>query len=369
MKHVLTVLGLAGALTFAGIGASLAGGHTITPQEKKLIAGAKAEGSVTLINPLISDRTAKILQKKFREYYGLGSGFKYNNLRKGTGATAAQVRQEIKAGKFTVDSIMVGAPPFFAAAAKKGAFLKLDSGQWKHSEKLAKKYGQYTNYPYTVVTVGYSFQPVWNTACPGMENFNVTSYEDVLKPSLNKKGISSDISKSFTYTNTVIALEEAGAVDFNKFWPRLKKINPIVEFRTEPKMQMVISCQQPLDMWNLAGRVYQNVVKKPDLKDKIKIGTYKEGQVLLGNQIAVLKGANSPNAAKLLVEFLLSEAGQEVMVEGEAQYSFREGFSSKSGGGAYLSDLSKVKVIGMKDWVGASKKYKSTRGVWLKNFR
>ena len=92
MKHVLTVLGLAGALTFAGIGASLAGGHTITPQEKKLIAGAKAEGSVTLINPLISDRTAKILQKKFREYYGLGSGFKYNNLRKGTGATAAQVR-------------------------------------------------------------------------------------------------------------------------------------------------------------------------------------------------------------------------------------------------------------------------------------
>ena len=48
---------------------------------------------------------------------------------------------------------MVGAPPFFAAAAKKGAFLKLDSGQWKHSEKLAKKYGQYTNYPYTVVTV------------------------------------------------------------------------------------------------------------------------------------------------------------------------------------------------------------------------
>ena len=44
MKHVLTVLGLAGALTFAGIGASLAGGHTITPQEKKLIAGAKAEG-------------------------------------------------------------------------------------------------------------------------------------------------------------------------------------------------------------------------------------------------------------------------------------------------------------------------------------
>ena len=30
-------------------------------------------------------------------------------------------------------------------------------------------------------------------------------------------------------------------------------------------MQMVITCQRPLDMWNLSGRVYQNVLKKPDL--------------------------------------------------------------------------------------------------------
>ena len=118
MKKSLTTLSISCALLIGGAGIATAG-HHITPQEKKLIAGAKKEGSVTLINPLISDRTSKRLQKAFREYYGLGDGFKYNNLRKGTGATAAQVRQEIKAGKFTVDAIMVGAPPFFAAAAKK----------------------------------------------------------------------------------------------------------------------------------------------------------------------------------------------------------------------------------------------------------
>ena len=39
-------------------------------------------------------------------------------------------------------------------------------------------------------------------------------------------------------------------------------------------MQMVISCQRPFDMWNLSGRVYQNVLKSPDLKDKIKIGSF-----------------------------------------------------------------------------------------------
>ena len=79
-----------------------AGGHGITPQEKKLIPGAKAEGSVTLINPLFSDRTSKRIGAAFKKKYGLGDGFKVNMLRKGTGATVAQVRQEIKAGKFTV---------------------------------------------------------------------------------------------------------------------------------------------------------------------------------------------------------------------------------------------------------------------------
>ena len=134
-------------------------------------------------------------------------------------------------------------------------------------------------------------------------------------------------------------------------------------------MQMVISCQRPFDMWNLAGRVYQNVKKKPDLKGKIKIGSYKEGLVLLGNQIAVLKGGKHPNAAKLLVEFLLSKAGMDVVVEGEALYTFREGYSAPAAAKPYLLDLSKQNLIGMKDWVGAQKKFKATRGEWTKNFR
>ena len=54
-------------------------------------------------------------------------------------------------------------------------------------------------------------------------------------------------------------------------------------FRTEPKMQVLINCERGLDPWNLSGRVYQNVLKKPDLAKILKIGYYKEGQVMLGN--------------------------------------------------------------------------------------
>ncbi|MDA0784765.1 MAG: extracellular solute-binding protein [Proteobacteria bacterium] len=346
-----------------------ADGH-LNAQEKALAPLAKAEGGVTIIHPLFSDRTAQRMGEAFRARYNLGDDFEFNSLRKGTGATVAQVRQEIQAGKFTVDLILVSAPSFFAAAAERDAFEKLDSGYWADSVGLVEKAGQYSKYPYVVTPLAYTFQPVWNASCPGMENFNVTSYADTVAASLSGKTISSDITKSFTYTNTTLALAEAGAVNFNEFWPALKKTDPLVEFRTEPKMQMVISCQRPFDMWNLSGRVYQNVLKSEDLKDKLKIGSYSEGQVMLGNQVAVLKGAPHPNAGKLLIEFLLSKEGSDIFVEGEAVYSMRAGYEPPAAAAPYLLDLDKTKLLGMKDWVvQAAKDAKPARDLWQENFR
>ena len=364
-----TLVGAVSAVAMLATGSvAMAAGH-MNSTEAKLAPLAKAEGSVTIIHPLFSDRTAQRMGEAFKKRYNLGDDFQFNSLRKGTGATVAQVKQEIQAGKFTVDAILVHSPAFFDEAAKRGAFEALDSVNWNDSKGLAESAGQYSSYPHVVTPLAYTFQPVWNASCPGMENFNVTSYKDAVEASLKGKTISSDITKSFTYTNTVIAMQQSGEVDFNEFWPALAKTDPIVEFRTEPKMQMVISCQRPFDMWNLSGRVYQNVIKQPDLKDKLKMGSYKEGQAMLGNQVAVLKGSKSPNAAKLLVEFLLSKEGADIFVEGEAVYSFREGYQAPAAAAPYLMDLSKHKLVGMSDWVSAVKEYKAVRDVWQENFR
>jgi len=362
---------LAGATSAACFVATAAFGQAadLTPQEQALIEAAKGEGSVTLIHPLFSDRTSQNLAEAFKARYGLGDGFEVNFLRKGTGATVAQVRQEIQAGTFTVDSIMVSAPGFFAAGVDHDAFVALDSGYWKDSEKLAAAAGQYSNYPYVVIPLAYTFQPVWNASCDGMADVDVKSYADAVDPSLKGKTIASDITKSFTYTNTVLSLRDAGVLDLDDYWQKLKATDPIIEFRTEPKMQMVITCQRPLDMWNLSGRVYQNVLKQPDLKDKLKIGSYEEGQVMLGNQIAVIKGAPHPNAAKLLVEFLLSKEGTDIFVEGEAVYSFREGYKPPEAAAPYLFDLSKIKLLGMEDWVAAEGDYENVRGAWQDVFQ
>ena len=192
---------------------SLAHAADLTPQERKLVDGAKKEGVVTLLNPIFSDRTGERLGQAFVKRYNLGSDFKFNNLRKGTGQTVAQVRQEIVANKFTVDILLVSAPGFFDEAAKRGAFEALDSGYWQNHADLVKQAGQYANYPYVVVPFAYSFQPVWNSSCPGMSNFSASNYSDVVKPELKGKTIASDLTKSITYTNTAMSLEEHGVIN------------------------------------------------------------------------------------------------------------------------------------------------------------
>ncbi|MBM3527413.1 MAG: ABC transporter substrate-binding protein [Alphaproteobacteria bacterium] len=349
----------------AGIGLSA----ELSPQEKKLVEGAKKEGAVTLLNPIFSDRTGELLGKAFVQHYNLGPNFKFNNLRKGTGQTVAQVRQEILARKFTVDILLVSAPAFFDEAAKRGAFEALDSAYWKNHADLSKTAGQYSNYPYVVVPFAYSFQPVWNSACPGMANFSADNYNDVVKADLKGKTIASDLTKSITYTNTAISLAEAGALDLKTYWDKLKATDPLVEFRTEPKMQMVITCQRPVDMWNLSGRVYQNVVKKTDLAKTIKIGSYKEGQVMLGNQAAVIKGGPNPNAARLLIDFMLKKEGTDIFIEGEAMYSFMKGYSPPPETKPYVFDLTKTRLLGLKDWVGAGKTAAAVRDAWQAKFQ
>lgn len=349
--------------------AALAAADDLTPQEKALIPLAKKEGAVISLISLFQDRTAKALEKGFRERYGLGDDFSYTNIRKGTGPSLSMARQEIKADRVTFDVIMTAGAGFFAGAAKQGAFAKLDSGQWKYHEKGAKKAGAFFQYPYFVVGTAYTFQPIWNISCPGMENVNITSYKDVLSPKYKGKTIASDVTKSSSYSFTTLGLKQAG-FDIYAMWKELKAQDPLVAFRTEPKMQTVINCERPIDMWNLAGRVLQAVEKDPSLAKKLRWGTYKEGQVLLTRQLAAMKGAPHPNAAKLFVEFLLSKPGIDIMTEREvATITYREGYTVPASVKQYALDLKDIKVIGIKDELATNKQFKKMRSEWRQVFK
>lgn len=66
---------------------------------------------------------------------------------------------------------------------------------------------------------------------------------------------------------------------------------------------------------------------------------------MLGVPLAILKGTRHPNAAKLLVEFLLSEEGMTAYVSGEPRLILREGLNVPEAVRKYLPDLDKVNVL------------------------
>jgi iron(III) transport system substrate-binding protein len=351
---------------------SLASAATeITPQEKKLIPLAKKEGSVVFLETgSFGDETVRRLAAAMKKHYGLGDAFKVSNIIKGTGATVAVARQEIKAGRFSFDLIAVPSPGFFAGAADMGAFLPLESGQWKNHEERVKKANQFSRYPYFVASYFYTFQPVWNVACPGMEGITVSSYDDILNnPRLRGKVMASDVTKSESYSLTTIGLTEAG-YDVKEMWRKLKALDPVVAFTTAEKIQRIINCEQPMDLWNLPGRVYQMIQKKPDLAKGLRWGTYKEGQVVFSHQIAVVKGAAHPNAGKLFVEFLLTREAADIMHEEEVSYyTFLKGYNPPEKLKDYLIDFDKTKIIGLKDWLASYKKIKPMQDAWMKVFK
>jgi ABC-type Fe3+ transport system substrate-binding protein len=114
-------------------------------------------------------------------------------------------------------------------------------------------------------------------------------------------------------------------------------------FRTEESLQKVMSCEYPIQLWQVSGRVYQRVQEDSTLD--LGVGWPAEGVVLLGVPMAIVKGSKHPNAAKLLMEFLLSEDGMTAFIAGEGVFTFREGFQVPAAVKKFTPDLATVKTM------------------------
>ncbi len=307
----------------------------------KLIEAAKKEGEVHYIDALNQPKTQARLERAFRKKYGLPDSFKFTHTLRGTGEVVATVQQEIKAGQHTIDLVWVGAPAFFKAAAKEGHLLPYVSPEWKHYERAVKRAGVEVDPPYWVVPSAYSFVPVWNRKCPGFGNVQIKSWTDMLNPAYKGKMIIGDVRKSFTYAATWVGMEATLGKDY---FPKFVEITqPVIIFRTEESLQKVMSCEYPIQLWQLSGRVYQRVEEDPTLD--LGVAWPREGVVVLGVPIAIIKGTKRPNAAKLLMDFLLSDEGMREYISGEGVFSLREGLQIPEAVKKYTPVVDEVKAM------------------------
>lgn len=300
-----------------------------------LIAAAVKEGSVSYWDTIIQSPTNAKLVPAFREYYGLPSSFAVNYSLASTSGMVTRVEQEVAAGRVTMDVAAVASLPWVYAKIKSGQIMHYDSPQYRYYRTIFDK-GLGEN-GYFAFNGAYIFVPMWNSE---KLDFKGTSWKDVIGAVAEGRMIMGDAAKSETYLATYMGLRLVFGADVFK---KLADMKPVLLVRSEQIARQLVTGQDLMSFSGMPTRAFQ----VNERGGKLKFLLPKEGVVLLPQAMFILAAAPHPAAAKLWVDFLLSDVGQKIIVDGEALMSGRSGFVSPNP--TYAPPIESLNVIKI-DW-------------------
>jgi iron(III) transport system substrate-binding protein len=311
----------------------------IDPQGKaaltQLIAAAKQEGSLTYADTIIQPTTNDSLVKAFHDYYGLPNSFRVNYTLLTSATMVTRIEQEFNAGKVSFDVAAVGSPTWVFEKYEAGAFLEYHSPQYKYYQSVFES-GLGVN-GYFIFNGGYAQIPIWNTE---VADFKGKSYKDAVAAAVPRRFSIGNVAQSESHLTTYAGLRQVFDTDFFK---AIAEKHPTFIGRSELSAQRVITGQDMMAFGGNPSRVLQANKKGAELK----ILYPQEGFTFLPQSMFILKDAPHPNAAKLWIDFILSERGQEILSREEALISGRANF--KSPVPDIAPDIGSLKVIKV-DW-------------------
>ncbi len=304
-------------------------------QLRALIAAAIKEGELSYWDTIIQPASHNALLEVFRKQYGLPASFKVSHSLSVTTNLATRVDQEVAADRVTMDVAAIASLPWVHAKVKGGHVMRYDSPQHAaYKQAFEKGLGKEG---YFMFNGAYMFVPMWDA---GKLNFKGTSWQDVFGAVPNGRMSVGDAGISLTYLATYIGLKPVLGIDYFK---KLAAMKPTFIVRSEQIAGQIVTGQDMFAFSGMPTRAYQYNQKGAKLKFMLP----KEGVVLLPQATFILAKAPHPSAAKLWVDFILSEAGQKVLVEKEALISGRAGFVSPTP--EYAPPIDKLNVIKI-DW-------------------
>jgi iron(III) transport system substrate-binding protein len=299
------------------------------------IAAASAEGAVAYWDAVITPETNDELTSTFRKQYGLPASFAVKYTLSATLNLVTRVEQEVNSGNVTMDVVSLASPPWINSLVAGGHVMHYDSPEQAHYEKafdagLGRR-GWY------VPNGAYSFVPGWNG---DTLDFKGKSWKDVLGAVPPGRISTNDAPNSATGLLSYIGLRTILGLDYFK---ALAKMKPVFIVRSEQTAERLIIGQDMMAFGGSPGRFFQSNEKGANLKFLLP----EEGIVLLPAGSFILAKAQHPNAAKLWLDFTLSDAGQAILTKREALISCRSGFVSPLP--AYAPAIDDLKLIKI-DW-------------------
>jgi iron(III) transport system substrate-binding protein len=299
------------------------------------IAGAEAEGTVAYWDAVITPETNDELTAAFRKRYGLPAGFVVKYTLSATLNLVTRVDQEVNAGNVTMDVASLASPPWINSLVAGGHVLHYDSPEQVHYDKAFDAgLGQRG---WFVPNGAYSFVPGWNA---DTLDFKGKSWKDVLGAVPPGRISTNDAPNSATGLLSYMGLRTILGLDYFR---ELAKMKPQFIVRSEQTAERLVIGQDLMAFGGSPGRFFQSNEKGANLKFLLP----EEGIVLLGAGSFILAKAQHPNAAKLWLDFTLSEEGQTILTKREALISCRSGFTSPLP--AYAPSIDDLKLVKV-DW-------------------
>jgi iron(III) transport system substrate-binding protein len=320
----------------------------------RLIDGATKEGSLTYWDVVIQPETNDALTAAFRRHYGLPNGFPIHYQLLATAPLVTRLEQEINAGRVTVDVASVGYPTWVFERAAGGDVLEYDSPQYRfYADVMSRGLGRKGFFAFNGA---YLFVPMWNA---DRLRFDGKSWKDVINAVPSGRMSVGDVSKSAAYLATYAGQREVLGVDYFKAVAAMK---PSFLIRSEQIAGRLVTGEDLMAFCGMPTRAYQYNQKGARLKFMMP----EEGAVLLPQNMFILAKAPHPNAAKLWVDFILSEQGQTIVVKGEGMVSGRTSFKTPLP--EYAPSINSLKLINV-DWQGLSEeKLNAMREEWVQMF-
>jgi iron(III) transport system substrate-binding protein len=317
----------------------------------QLIDAARKEGSLTYWDVVIQPETNDALTAAFRKFYGLPNAFQINYQLSATAPLVTRVEQEINANRVTIDIAAVGSPPWVFERGAAGDVLEYDSPQYKfYADVMARGLGRKGMFAFNGA---YMFVPMWST---DRIKFEGKSWKDVVNAAPAGRISIGDVSKSVAYLATYAGQRE---ILDQSYFQAVARMKPSFLIRSEMIAGRLVNGEDLMTFSGMPTRAYQYNQKG----GKLKFLLPEDGAVLLPQNMFILKKAPHPNAAKLWIDFILSEQGQTILVKSEATVSGRTGFKSPLP--EYAPSIDSLKLINV-DWQGLStEKLKVLRDEWI----
>ncbi len=316
MVFVLRVAGvflLALAVPAAGWAASMEDIHR----------AAKKEGTLTWYSSI----KKKINQKIAKQWKKAYPGIKLRHVRKGTGDQVPTIEAERMAKRVRVD-VMNNTDPATFLRWKREGFLA--AGRVPNDSKLPADHTDPKGYFRTLVIFLH----------PGVYNTKKVKASDAPKKL-------SDLTKPKYKGMTVSATPRTSGVEFPKYltavnrygWGFVKGLadnGHMLQKSQGAVLRMVQKGERPIGVGNSSYRLFGAMKKGRPVMPIF----YEDGTIMITLRVGTPKAAPHPNAAKLLINFLINKKIQKLLVKSQF-YSAR----SDVGKPKLAPALSKIKII------------------------